>query len=175
MALTFSQFDSTPQTILTDIKAAVLASSDWADISTTSGSSTTTAAANVGQGNVLVTAAAGFAVGSVIVIEPGTVREEIRNVTNMSGSTTLTMSFTTSLVFAHAAGSVVVARFADGTLAVKRADRRSETRTGAPAWWLLGDNPDGVDSRHRGPVADSDVLGVALARVWPRPVRLRDR
>ncbi len=72
-------------------------------------------------------------------------------------------------------GSVVVARFADGTLAVKRADRRSETRTGAPAWWLLGDNPDGVDSRHRGPVADSDVLGVALARVWPRPVRLRDR
>ena len=72
-------------------------------------------------------------------------------------------------------GSVVVARFADGTLAVKRADRRSETRTGDPAWWLLGDNPDGVDSRHRGPVADADVLGVALARVWPRPARLRDR
>ena len=72
-------------------------------------------------------------------------------------------------------GSVVVARFADGTLAVKRADRRSRTRTGAPAWWLLGDNPGGVDSRHRGPVAGTDVLGVAVARVWPRPARLRGR
>ncbi len=72
-------------------------------------------------------------------------------------------------------GHVVVARFVDGTLAVKRAERRTETRTGASAWWLLGDNPAGVDSRHRGPVADRDVLGVAVARVWPRPGRLRDR
>ena len=69
-------------------------------------------------------------------------------------------------------GSVVVARFADGTLAVKRAVDRRTTRDGRPAWWLLGDNPDGVDSRHRGPVPDSDVLGVAVARVWPRPRRV---
>lgn len=66
-------------------------------------------------------------------------------------------------------GSVVVARFVDGTLAVKRATERRTTRDGGPAWWLLGDNPDGVDSRHRGPVPDADVLGVARARVWPRP------
>ena len=66
-------------------------------------------------------------------------------------------------------GRVVVARFADGTIAVKRAAERRTTRTGAPAWWLLGDNPAGVDSRHRGPVAEADVLGVAVARVWPRP------
>ena len=70
-------------------------------------------------------------------------------------------------------GSIVVARFADGTLAVKRAVRRAETRTATPAWWLLGDDPRGVDSRHRGPVAEDDVLGVALARVWPVPRRLR--
>ncbi len=70
------------------------------------------------------------------------------------------------------AGSVVVARFADGTLAVKRATERRTTRAGAPAWWLLGDNPDGVDSRHRGPVAETDVMGVVLARAWPRPRRL---
>ena len=70
------------------------------------------------------------------------------------------------------AGAVVVARLADGTVAVKRAVERRTTRTGAPAWWLLGDNPAGVDSRHRGPVPDSDVLGVAVARVWPRPRRL---
>ena len=66
-------------------------------------------------------------------------------------------------------GRVVLARFADGTLAVKRADRPAETRTGAPGWWLLGDNPDGVDSRHRGPVAEPDVIAVVLGRVWPRP------
>lgn len=69
-------------------------------------------------------------------------------------------------------GAVVVARFADGTLAVKRAVGRRTTSDDRPAWWLLGDNPDSVDSRHRGPVPDSDVLGVALARVWPRPRRL---
>jgi phage repressor protein C with HTH and peptisase S24 domain len=65
------------------------------------------------------------------------------------------------------AGDVVLARFADGTLAVKRAVER---RGGG--WWLLSDNPErGVDSRHRGPVADEDVLAVVWARVWPRPGR----
>ena len=62
-------------------------------------------------------------------------------------------------------GAVVVARFADGTLAVKRAVKRR-----GPGWWLLSDNPEaGVDSRHRGPVRDENVLAVVLARVWPRP------
>ena len=71
-------------------------------------------------------------------------------------------------------GSVVLARFADGTLAVKRATERRTTRTGAPAWWLSSDNPAaGVDSRHRGPIADDDVVAVALLRVWPRLRLLR--
>ncbi len=65
-------------------------------------------------------------------------------------------------------GSVVVARFPDGTLAVKRAVERRTT-----GWWLLSDDPAvGVDSRHRGAVADADVLGVVVARAWPRPRRL---
>jgi len=64
-------------------------------------------------------------------------------------------------------GDVVVARFADGTLAVKRAVERRGS-----GWWLLSDNPaEGVDSRHRGPVRDEGVLAVVLARVWPRPRR----
>ena len=67
-------------------------------------------------------------------------------------------------------GDLVVARFADGTLAVKRAAEQRRTRTGDAGWWLLSDNPDeGVDSRHRGPVADADVLAVVRVRVWPRP------
>ena len=66
------------------------------------------------------------------------------------------------------AGDVVVARFADGTLAVKRAVERRDR-----GWWLLSDNPEaGVDSRHRGPVPDDRVLAVVLTRVWPWPRRL---
>lgn len=73
-------------------------------------------------------------------------------------------------------GDVVVARFPDGTLVVKRAVEARATRTGAPGWWLLSDAPEvGVDSRHRGVVAHEDVLGVAVARLWPRPGRLRTR
>ena len=71
------------------------------------------------------------------------------------------------------AGAVVLARFPDGTLAVKRATERRTTSSGEPGWWLLSDAPDdGVDSRHRGPVAEGAVLGVLLARLWPRPRRL---
>ncbi|MCW2854059.1 MAG: peptidase [Nocardioides sp.] len=64
-------------------------------------------------------------------------------------------------------GDVVVASFPDGTLVVKRAAERRTT-----GWWLLSDNlAAGVDSRHRGAVADDDVRGVVLGRAWPRPAR----
>lgn len=65
---------------------------------------------------------------------------------------------------------VVVARLPDQTMAVKRAVERRTTREGKDAWWLLSDNPDaGVDSRHRGPVAATDVLGRGVLRLWPWP------
>jgi type IV secretory pathway protease TraF len=67
-------------------------------------------------------------------------------------------------------GDAVVARFADGTVGVKRAVERRTTRSGGLGWWLLSDNLDeGVDSRHRGPVSDEDVLGVVRLRLWPSP------
>ena len=70
-------------------------------------------------------------------------------------------------------GELVVARFPDGAVVVKRAVERRQTRTGEPGWWLLSDNPDqGVDSRHRGVIAQHAVLGVVRARLWPRPRRL---
>ncbi len=63
------------------------------------------------------------------------------------------------------AGRIVVARFVDGTLAVKRATERRDA-----GWWLLSDNPaEGVDSRHRGVVPDEAVVAVVRARLWPRP------
>ena len=62
-------------------------------------------------------------------------------------------------------GQLVVARFADGTVAVKRAVEQRDA-----GWWLLSDNQEaGVDSRHRGAVAVEDVLGVVRLRLWPRP------
>jgi len=71
------------------------------------------------------------------------------------------------------AGRVVVARFRDGTVAVKRAAERRTTAGGEAGWWLLSEDPEvGVDSRHRGPVPDDAVLAVVLGRLWPRPRRL---
>jgi phage repressor protein C with HTH and peptisase S24 domain len=68
------------------------------------------------------------------------------------------------------AGRLVLARFADGTLVVKRASDPRPTRAGDPGWWLLSDNPDeGVDSRHRGSVPERDVVAVVVGRLWPRP------
>jgi len=65
-------------------------------------------------------------------------------------------------------GRVVVARFPDGTVTVKRATERRTTRTGAAAWWLLSDNAaEGIDSRHRGPIAEGAVLAVVVRRYWP--------
>jgi len=58
---------------------------------------------------------------------------------------------------------LVVVRLPDGVVAVKRATRREPG-----GWWVERDNPhEGVDSWTVGAVADVDVLGVVLLRVWP--------
>ena len=73
-------------------------------------------------------------------------------------------------------GRLAVVELADGTIAVKRAIETRRTATGADGWWVLSDNPSvGVDSRHRGPVPRERVLAVVVARLWPRPGRLRTR
>ncbi len=72
------------------------------------------------------------------------------------------------------AGRLVLARFPDGTLAVKRTAERRDTGSGEPGWWLLSDDPaQGVDSRHRGVIPEIDVVAVVVARIWPRPRRAR--
>jgi signal peptidase I len=70
-------------------------------------------------------------------------------------------------------GRVVLARFPDGTLTVKRVGYAAPTASGRDGWYLLSDAPEvGVDSRHRGPVPADDVLAVARLRLWPRPGRM---
>ena len=74
------------------------------------------------------------------------------------------------------ANDLVVARFADGTVAVKRATERRTSVSGAPGWWLLSDNAEaGTDSRHRGVIAEPDVLARVVGRVWPLPTPWRRR
>jgi hypothetical protein len=69
-----------------------------------------------------------------------------------------------------AAGALVIARFPDGTLAVKRATEPRPTAAGEPGWWLLSDEPEyGIDSRHRGVIPARDVIAVVVARLWPWP------
>ena len=43
-------------------------------------------------------------------------------------------------------------------------------------WWVERDSPtDGVDSWSVGAIAEPDLLGVVLARIWPRPRLLPPR
>ena len=67
-------------------------------------------------------------------------------------------------------GDLVVARFPDGTLAVKRAAEERRTRTGEAGWWVERDNRrEGVDSWSVGAIPDEDVVALVLGRLWPRP------
>lgn len=71
---------------------------------------------------------------------------------------------------APAPGDVVLVRWSarPEQLSVKRA-----VRPEGDGWWVLGDNPDGsTDSRALGP---ANVVGIASARMWPRPGRLREK
>ncbi len=68
-------------------------------------------------------------------------------------------------------GEVVLVRGPGGRPLIKRA-----VRPDPAGWWVLGDHPDAsTDSRHFGPVGESDVLGRVLCglRPWRSPRRLR--
>jgi phage repressor protein C with HTH and peptisase S24 domain len=69
-------------------------------------------------------------------------------------------------------GDVVVARFPDGVLAVKRVVREDRHHSGAAAWLLGSDNRTAPGAR-RAPVRKDAVLGVVRLRLWPRPGRIR--
>ncbi len=67
------------------------------------------------------------------------------------------------------AGRLAVVRFSDGVIAVKRLDHQS-----VDGWWVVRDNAfEGRDSWSGGAIAEDGVLALVLARVWPRPGRLK--
>ncbi len=63
-------------------------------------------------------------------------------------------------------GRLAVVRLPGGRpLAVKRLGHHEDG-----GWWVERDNPaEGVDSWQLGAIPDADVLGLVLARIWPRP------
>jgi SOS-response transcriptional repressor LexA len=69
-------------------------------------------------------------------------------------------------------GDIAVARFPDGVVAVKRVLGQDTHHSGEEAWLLGSDNATAPGAR-RAPVRKSAVLAVVLARVWPRPGRVR--
>jgi phage repressor protein C with HTH and peptisase S24 domain len=68
-----------------------------------------------------------------------------------------------------AAGRVGVVRLPGGRpISIKRLTRREGS-----GWWVERDNPDeGVDSWQVGAIPDGDLLGIVVARLWPRPRRV---
>jgi signal peptidase I len=71
-------------------------------------------------------------------------------------------------------GDVVVATFPDGVVAVKRVLAEEAHHSGDPAW-LLGSDNAGAPGARRAPVRKDAVHALVVARVWPRPGRVRRR
>lgn len=106
--LTYSEFDTTAQGLLVDLRNAILASTDWTRLTSNTVILTTTAAASAGATTLTFAsgdpATAGVVVGSQIAIEaPGSAVREYRTVTAVA-ATTVTVA---ALSFAHASGTGV--------------------------------------------------------------------
>jgi hypothetical protein len=100
MAFVFTEFDTNPLDVYNAIKNAVVAGGDWTDISPTQITMTSSGATSGAA--LSVTDATGIVVGQAIVAEQGTVREERRKVTSVTGNA-LTVDANWS--FSHASGT----------------------------------------------------------------------
>ena len=107
MALTYQEFDTTAQNLIKDLRTNILLSSDWADVTPTPFATTLGAAAAVGATTITVASTTGFAVGDVVVFEPGTANEERRVIATVPSGTSLTIAVGNGTLFAHANGSAI--------------------------------------------------------------------
>ena len=109
MATAYSEFDSTPATIINDVRAKILQSSDWADLTPTAVLTTTTAAYASGAGNLNISSTAtnapGLSVGDVIIIDKGLATEERLTINGRNSATA--MQVTPNTTQAHASGATV--------------------------------------------------------------------
>jgi hypothetical protein len=100
MAITYSEFDTTPAGLIAALKAAILASTDWtADAAVTPVTTTTSSATTSSGTTVNVNSTTGLSVGQSITIGTvGSGTETHRVITGISGST-LTVTPTWGLVY----------------------------------------------------------------------------
>ena len=107
MALTYTEFDSTVQNLISDLATAILVSSDWARITPTASQLTTSALAAAAATSLTFTSTAGpgWAIGNVIRIGAfGASDTEYRTITSISGTS---IGFSGGLVFSHASGTSI--------------------------------------------------------------------
>jgi hypothetical protein len=116
-----------------------------------------------------VDAASPWKAGPVRALELVRVRGRSMLPTLTDGDVLLVASGRRARLRARAGRLAVVRLSADRPVAVKRLGIRDPG-----GWWVERDNPaEGTDSWQLGrPVADADILGLVLLRIWPPPFRL---
>lgn len=98
MAITYSEFDTTPAGLIAALKAAILTNADWTDYGVVNVTTTSTNATTSSGTTVNLTSVAGFAVGQWITVQPGA-SEITRQITNITGNT-ITVSTTWGAIYA---------------------------------------------------------------------------
>ena len=143
MAIAFSEFESTVATVLDDIKAAILASSDWSEIVITPFSTTTSSSTGPTGSTVNVASVAGLSVGQSFTIASGTANERVRVITAIAGNTITVNSSWGAII---ASGASIITR--DSIV-------QTTTTRGVPIILnLMGD------------VWDTNVMGTAFYQSW---------
>lgn len=101
MAITYSEFDTTPAGLIAALKAAILVNTDWADYGVVAVSTTNSIATVAAQSTATLTSAASFTVGQWIVVAPGGAGgpEITRQITAVAGNV-ITISGTWGSIYA---------------------------------------------------------------------------
>src|SRR5688500_1107936 len=104
MGTHYVEFDTTVQTLFTDLRTQILTSSDWSRLTADTILLSTSGATAVNATSLPFTATAGsgLAVGSVIMIDDAGARE-YRTITAMT-ATTITVA---AMTYAHATGTAI--------------------------------------------------------------------
>lgn len=104
MATHYIEFDSNSQTLMADLRTQMLTSTDWARLTSDTVLLNTNGSTAAGATSLpfAATGSSGLSVGSIIMIDDGSVRE-YRTITAMT-STTITVA---AMTYAHASGTAI--------------------------------------------------------------------
>jgi hypothetical protein len=147
MGIAYSEFDTTPATLVSTIKAAILGSSDWTSVPVTPVSTTNTVATTAAGNTITLSSVAGIVSGQVIAIAPGTANEVQRLVLSVSGNV-VTISGTWGLIYAT-----------NTTVVTRNEILRTTTSAGAPMVIDLAGNLTGV-------AGQANVFALLTYRQW---------